>query len=69
MSERKEIWLKKEEDILLVQASGYKTDQGFCQIDATVELYDLNLKRLATLYGILGPMENEVKDLESRGST
>lgn len=62
-----DIWLKKGVDIIHVRASGYKTDQGFCQIDASCDLHDRNFRFLGSLYVILGPVENEIRDLESMG--
>jgi hypothetical protein len=61
------VWLKKGVDIIHVRAVGYKTDQGFCQIDATCDLHDLKFKRLGTLYAIQGPYEREVRELQDLG--
>jgi hypothetical protein len=66
-NESKHYWLRKGEDVIHVQASGYQTDQGFCQIDATCDLHDRNFKFLGTLYALLGPVESEVRELESLG--
>lgn len=61
------VWLKKGEDVIHVRATGYKTDQGFCQIDATCDLHDRRFARLGTLYSIQGPYEREVRELQELG--
>lgn len=67
--ESKDIFLKKDKDILGLHAFGDYTDQGFQQFEAWCNAYDENFKFLGSIYRIFGPIEKEAEELKKEGWT
>lgn len=65
--ELKDVYLKKDEDVIGLHAVGDKTETGFHQYEAWANLYDPSFKFLGSIYRIFGPIEEEADNLKKDG--
>lgn len=61
--ESKDIYLKKDKDVIGLHTYGDATETGFMQYEAWANLYDEEFKFLGSIYRIFGPIEDEAKHL------